>query len=295
MEYSTGRRGRFLPLAVTAACAIAVAALGGCTGKAGSANATQAPASAAGASAGTGARGTVSRGGACNADYCDPVDCDTARATTPLAQIPPFVEPINVVIGARSSVSLADIQRALGNWKTVSTGTTVSLAGIHLRCISAEKADVGGHGYLPQQVAWRLGGCLDGNRLSLAGNEDHVRLWNQPVPGSRDGAWFAAASYETMCLAHDGGLQAASAHEIYAALHPGSAYHCVDGGPGSFHGAHPDGYDDAAADFAAAVVAAGRDRGWQVSEAAITVKRGASSGEGGVPFNDTVYVLTVTA
>ena len=200
-----------------------------------------------------------------------------------------------MVISARSTVSLAAIQQALGKWKTVSTATTVSLVGIHLKCISSETADVTGGGYVPQHVAWRLGGCLDGNALSLTGDEDHVRIWNQPVAGSKYGAWFIAASYETMCLVRNGKLQTASANKAYAALHPGSAYHCVDGGPGSFHATHPDGYDDAAQDFTAAIVAAAKSRGWQVSERIVTVKRGASSGEGGVPFDGTVSVVTVTA
>ena len=50
------------------------------------------------------------------------------------------------------------------------------------------------------------GGCLKGNELSLSGNELHVRFWNQKVPGSSQGAWFAAASYETMCVDRDGRL-----------------------------------------------------------------------------------------
>jgi hypothetical protein len=231
---------------------------------------------------------------ACNADYCDPADWDTARATTPLSQIPPFVEPLNVVISARSTVSLADLQQALGQWKTVSTATTVNITGIHLKCISSEQADVAGGGYVPQSVAWRLGGCVDGNGLSLTGDEDHVRIWNQPVPGSAHGAWFVAASYETLCLVKNGVLRTASTDKLYAALHPGDAYHCVDGGPGSIHTAHPDGYNDAAADFAAAAVAAARSRGWHVSQRTVTVPRGASAGEGGVPFGRTADVLTVT-
>jgi hypothetical protein len=72
----------------------------------------------------------------CTADYCDPADWDTSRAATPLKQIPPFAEPLNVIISARSTVSLAQIQRALGGWKTVSTATTVSVTGIHIKCIS---------------------------------------------------------------------------------------------------------------------------------------------------------------
>jgi hypothetical protein len=135
---------------------------------------------------------------------------------------------------------------------------------------------------------------VDGNELSLSGDEDHARIWNQPVAGSKYGAWFIAASYETMCLVRDGRLQPASANKVYAALHPGSVYHCVDGGPGSFHTAHPDGYDDAATDMSAAIVTAAKSHGWQASERTVTVQRRARSGEGGVPFNDTVYVLTVT-
>jgi hypothetical protein len=298
MEISAGRRGvRFFPLAVTAACVAAVAALGGCGhgSTTSTAAATQAPATQASAQAATGQAAT-GQAAACNsADYCPPADWDTAKASTPLAQIPPFVEPLNVVISARSTVSLAAIQQALAKWKTVSTATEVNLLGIHLKCISSEMADVTGGGYVPQHVAWRLGGCADGNALSLSGNEDHVRIWNQPVAGSKYGAWFIAASYETMCLVRDGKLQTASANKAYAALHPGSAYHCVDGGPGSLHAAHPDGYDDGARDFTAAIVAAAKGRGWQVSQRTVTVKRGASSGEGGVPFDGTASVLTVTA
>ncbi len=282
---------RLFPLAVTAACVTAMAALGGCAhgSTTSTATATQAPATPASAEA------TAGQAAACNADYCTPADWDTARASTPLTQIPPFVEPLNVVISARSTVSLAAIQQALDKWKTVSTATDVNLLGIHLKCISSETADVTGGGYVPQHVAWRLGGCLDGNALSLAGDEDHVRIWNQPVAGSKYGAWFIAASYETMCLVRNGKLQTASANKAYAALHPGSAYHCVDGGPGSLHATHPDGYDDGAQDFTAAIVAAAKSRGWQVSQRTVTVKRGASSGEGGVPFDGTASVVTVTA
>ena len=284
---------RFFPLAVTTAYVTAMAALGGCARGSTSTAATQAPTPAS-AHATTGQAAT-GQAAACNADYCTPADWDTARASTPLTQIPPFAEPLNVVISARSTVSLAAIQQALAKWKTVSTATDVNLLGIHLKCISSEMADVTGGGYVPQHVAWRLGGCLDGNALSLTGDEDHVRIWNQPVAGSKYGAWFIAASYETMCLVRNGKLQTASANKAYAALHPGSAYHCVDGGPGTFHAAHPDGYDDGARDFTAAIVAAAKGRGWQVSQRTVTVKRGASSGEGGVPFDGTASVLTVTA
>jgi hypothetical protein len=280
---------RVFRLAVVAACVTATAAIGGCAhlSAASDPGATRAPAQAS-------AQGSAQGSAACTADYCDPASWDTARATTPLSQIPPFVEPLNVVISARSTVSLTDLQQALGQWKTVSTATMVSITGIHLKCISSEMADVAGGGYVPQYAAWRLSGCVGGNELSLAGNEDHVRIWNQPVPGSEYGAWFIAASYETLCLVKNGVLQTASTDKVYAALHPSAAYHCVDGGPGSIHTAHPDGYNDAAADFAAAVAAAARSRGWHVSQRTVTVPRGASTGEGGVPFGPTADILTVT-
>jgi hypothetical protein len=191
-------------------------------------------------------------------------------------------------------VSLTAIQQALGQGKTVSTATTVSITGIHLKCISSEMADVTGNGYVPQQVAWRLGGCVDGNDMSLTGNEDHVRIWHQPVPGSKYGAWFVAASYETMCLVRGGALVTASSDKAYAVLHPSEAYHCVDGGPGSIRTAHPDGYTDGAVSFATAIVTAAKSRGWQVTQRTVTVPRAASSGEGGVPFSPAVDVLTVT-
>ena len=227
--------------------------------------------------------------------YCAPASWDTKLAATPLAQIPSFVEPLNVVISARSTVPLAQLQQAMTNWRTVSTKTTVSLTGIHILCISSEQADVTGNGYVPQNQAWRLGGCVGGNALSLAGNEDHARLWNQPVKGSADGAWFVAASYETLCLVKNGKLETASKDAGYAALHPGKAYHCVDGGPGSFDSTHPDGYNDGAATFVAAIAAAAKASGWHFSQQVITVKRDAGAGEGGVPFDHDVSVITVTA
>jgi hypothetical protein len=280
---------RFFPVAVAAACVTAVLALSGCAH--GSTASTSASTSG---STPASAHSSGQAAADCGADYCDPAAWDTARASTPLKQIAPFVEPLNVIISARSTVSLASIQQAVSQWKTVSTATTVNITGIHLKCISSEMADVTGNGYVPQHVAWRLGGCVAGNDLSLSGNEDHVRIWNQPVPGSKYGAWFIAASYETMCLVRNGVLQTASSDKAYAALHPSAAYHCVDGGPGSIHTAHPDGYNDGAASFTAAIVTAAKSRGWQVSQRTVTVSRGASSGEGGVPFSSAVDVLTVT-
>ena len=269
------RRPRLEPLAAVAITLVAFAAVG-CS----SDQTTPIAAPSAGSCAGPA--------------YCAPVSWDTKLAPTPLRQIPSFVEPINVVISARSTVSLASIQQAMGDWLTVSTKTTVSLTGIHIMCISSEQADVTGHGYVPQNQAWRLGGCVGGNALSLAGDEDHARLWNQPVKGSEDGAWFVAASYETLCLVKNGKLETASKDPGYAALHPGKAYHCVDGGPGSFDTKHPDGYEDGGATFVAAIASAAKAKGWHFSQQIITVKRDADAGEGGVPFDHSVSVITVT-
>jgi FlaG/FlaF family flagellin (archaellin) len=242
----------------------------------------------------TGTHGEATPTANCTADYCAPADWDTARASTPLPQIPPFVEPLNVVISARSNVSLAAIQQALTDWYTVATTTTVSVSGIHIKCISSENANVTDQSFTAQEVAWRLGGCIHGNALSLTGNEDHVRIWNQPVAGSKYGAWFFTASYETMCLVKNGKLQTASTDTSLAALHPSGDYHCVDGGPGTFHTLHPDGYDDGAKTFVADVSVAARGQGWKVTQRIITVERGEHAGEGGVTFNNDVYLLTIT-
>ena len=278
------RKPGFFPLIATGTC-VAVLALAGCHGGT----------SSSAASASAPAQSTATAASGCTGDYCAPADWDTAKASTPLTQIAPFSEPLNVVISARSTVSLTQLQQALSSWKTVSTTSTASITGIHIKCISSEMADVTGTSYVPQHVAWRLGGCVGGNDLSLSGNEDHVRIWNQPVPGSKYGAWFIAASYETMCLVKNGQLMTAASDRSYAALHPGAAYHCVDGGPGSITTKHSDGYTDAAADFTAAIVAAAKSQGWQVSERTVSVSRGATAGEGGVPFGPTAYVLTLTA
>jgi len=239
----------------------------------------------------------ASGAGTCTPGYCTPASWDTAIATTPLAAIRPFLEPLNVIISARSTVSLTELQAALGDWKTVSASSSVSVAGIHVKCISSEEADVSGTGYTPQAIAWRLGGCLDGNVRSLSGTEDHLRLWHQAVPGSPRGAWIATASIETMCIAPHGTLEPAVDDKPYAVLHSGAAYHCVDGGPGSITSRYADGYNDGAQVFVAAVGAAARANGWTLAEQVITrqVTAPAGSGEGGVPFSGAVYVLTLTA
>ena len=260
----------------------------------------QAPPSSSAASGGNGtaapSASPAMAPGTCTVDYCVPADWDTALAPTPLPQVPPFSEPLNVIIGARSTVTLARLQQALGNsWKTVSTATEVSVAGIRVKCISLERANVAGHGYVPEQQSWRLGGCLKGNELSLSGNELHVRFWKQEVPGGTRGAWFAAASYETMCVDRAGTLRPASASKAWAILHPGAAYHCVDGGQGTFTAAHENGYDDGARDFAGAVEAAAASAGWRVTSRVITrPAEGSNLGEGKIPFSTRVYVITIT-
>ena len=68
-------------------------------------------------------------------------------------------------------------------------------------------------------------------------------------------------------------------------------FHCVDGGQGSFD---TDGYDRGAKDFAHDVALAAGQQGWRVTEDTITRPiTGGNVGEDGVPFDGTVYVLTV--
>lgn len=230
----------------------------------------------------------------CNADYCAPPSWDTGPSSSPFPEIKSFREPVNVVLSAKSTVPVNEIQKALGDWKTVSAKTRVSVHGVHMMCISAERADVTGSSYVPMQEAWRLDGCLHGNELSVSGKEGHVRMWHQPVPGSRDGAWFIAASYETMCVVRNGGLQPVKSNKLYAVLHSSASYHCVNGGPGSITSYYKNGYDDGASAFAGDVTEAARAQGWHVGQQAITVRRSAHAGEGGVPFSNDVDVLTVT-
>src|SRR3984957_20205856 len=148
----TSRRPRFAPLAAVVIAAAITPTSAGCT-----------------ESDGTTAAPPAVTPTCSSPDYCPPASWDTAKASTPLAQIPAFSESLNVVISARSTVSLGAIQQAMGKWDTVSTATTVTTSGIHLKCISSEQADVTGAGYVPQHVAWRLGGWAQGNAPSPAG------------------------------------------------------------------------------------------------------------------------------
>jgi hypothetical protein len=72
----------------------------------------------------------------------------------------------------------------------------------------------------------------------------------------------------------------------------GTVFHCVDGGQGSLD---TNGYDRGAKDFAHDVVLAAGHKGWKVTQKTITRPlAGGNVGEDKVPFDGTVYVLTVT-
>jgi hypothetical protein len=243
------------------------------------------PASTAGSAAATASS-------ACAAAYQQPASWNTGRTVSKTPGIADYIEPLNVVISACSTVPLSDIQAALGDWKTEYTATKVTLAGAHLACISPETADVTGHGYVTQQKSWRLQGCAAGNVLSLTGREGHVRLWNQPAAGSKYGAWFIAASYETACASVDGKLYPLAGQ---GSNHASGAkvFHCINGGPGT-HGT--DGYDGGAKTFASDVVKAAQGKGWKVTQKTVTrpVAAGPDTGEDGAKFSGTVQVLTLT-
>ncbi len=229
----------------------------------------------------------------CTKPYRQPVSWNTQRVGSPVPGLAGYIEPVNVIISACSTVPLSDIKAALGNWSTVLDTTSIVFHTFPIKCISAEKADVAGRGYVTQNLAWRLGGCLGGNARSVAGLENHVRIWNQPAKeGASFGAWFIAASYETACVSAKRKLY--TLKSVVTHLTRGmKLWHCVDGGPGSFG---TNGYDRGAKDFAGAVVAAARAWDWKVSEKAITrpITSGHNVGEDGVKFNGTVYVLTIT-
>lgn len=192
-------------------------------------------------------------------DYCVPADWNTQYVNT----LTPGVEPLNVIISARSNVPLNKILAALSGWEAVAIGTSLPA------CISPENANVTGR-YVVQQESWRLEGCKEGNVLSVFGKENHARLWNQPVPGSQFGAWFISASYETACF-------------IKRTL-----WHCIDGGPHSFG---KNGYDRGAASLATELVQAAHKSGWYAVMR--TDPRPAGVGENGVAFSSAVYVVTV--
>jgi hypothetical protein len=213
--------------------------------------------------------------------------------TSPVAGLTPGVEPLNVIISGCSNVSLESIRAGLGNWGPVTPG-----------CLSVEQADVTGSTYADQQQQWRLESsnpasgtlvsCYQGNKLSLDGAENHVRIWNQPITGTQ-GAWFISASYETACADIGGKLVPANTlptYElpIYWAL--GLLWHCIDGSQGSIG---TDGYDRGAKDFVSEIQAVAPEQKWSVDVQTISTPAGIGEGHAGtgVPFNGTVYVVTV--
>src|SRR5690242_19506414 len=132
---NSGRRHQTRIFALAAAACVAAPALSGCGGK-GSTGSTTGTASTPGTASATAPAGTPPATGTRqgSTDYCDPLDWATAKASTPLKPIPPFSEPLYVVISARSTVSLAAIEQALSQgkpakqaWQTVSTASQVSL------------------------------------------------------------------------------------------------------------------------------------------------------------------------
>jgi hypothetical protein len=119
-------------------------------------------------------------------------------------------------------------------------------------------------------------------------------LWQQ----ASSGAWFASASYETLCVdIADPGVDTGPILVPYdtAALEfqevPRFWWHCINGGAGSYG---TDGYNRGATDFAQALVTAAQLKGWSVTETEITGPQ-AGTGENGVSFSNTVHVVTINA
>jgi hypothetical protein len=224
-------------------------------------------------------------------EVTDPAHWDTAEVPSPSPGIKTYVEPLNVIISGCSDVPLDDIEDAMSNWFTTSS-QIVDVQHLAYKCISPEQADVTGGGYVVQDQAWRLGGCIGGGFfLALTGAENHVRIWNQPIAGTIDGAWFVTASYETDCVVDQGRLVP------YASLHGfffgHNLFHCVDGGAGSYG---TNGYGRGAYNFVQDIAAAARDKDWRFSYQTITRPLGGvDTGEAGAKFGGTVYVVTVTS
>ena len=228
--------------------------------------------------------------GISNCSYNQPA----SWTTNPVAGLTPGHEPLNVIISGCSNVSLADIMKGLGDWGEVSP-----------KCLSPEQAEVTGSTPAYQQQSWRLESstslindlpaCLWGNYLSLDGTENHVRIWNQPVTGTAQGAWFISASYETLCD-FDGAkmvpARSVPSYELPIDYAFGLLWHCIDGSQGSIG---TDGYDRGALDFAAEIQTVATVQNWSVNLQTISTPAGIGEGHAGtgVPYNGTVYVLTV--
>jgi hypothetical protein len=210
--------------------------------------------------------------------YQQPTDWNTERVDT----LTPGVEPLNVIISACSSVPMSSIYQAMSSdWKAGCSGVFK---------ISNERADVAGTGFVNMAQAWRQGGCATGDHLSLFGLEDHVRMWNQPVPGSTSGsAEFFTASFETLCVELHGKLKPFRKQD--GTYRTGKPWHCIDGGPGSYF---TDGYNDGAKTFARAIVSFAQAQGWWTRLQIETRPANPSSiDENGVAAAGQVYVVTV--
>jgi hypothetical protein len=215
-------------------------------------------------------------GGSTNPDYCIPADWNVQTVPDSLVQ---GMEPLNVIISARSTVPLATILSSLPNWKQVTTGTPDTTPR---GCLSEETADVTGGARVGQYQSWRLGGCAGGNALAIIGLENHIRIWSQPLPGSTAGeAWFITASLEHDCV-------------IFTKKPPyAHGWHCID----------VNGYNEGASKFVENIMSAAARNGWVVttrsdSRAQRTDGAGDHSGSGeglnDVLYNSNVEVVTVT-
>jgi hypothetical protein len=209
-------------------------------------------------------------------DYCIPQDWD---AHTVSSSPVPGVEPLNVIISANSTVPLADVLGALRGWDQVATGTPETRPR---GCLSEERANVSGSGgMVPQAQSWRLAGCYTGGgALAALGLENHIRIWNQPVPGSAAGsAWFITASFEYVCR---------------SPVPDRFWWHCIN----------HDGYNDGAAALVRGIELVGYSHNWTVTvrrdwRNAGTGGTGANSGTGtglnNVPYSGHAWVVTVTS
>lgn len=248
------------------------------------------------------ASGVGSASGGGTPDYCIPADWDAHTPTDALIAGP---EPLNVIIGANSTVTPTQLLAALGGWQAVGIGN--SPFARPPSCISAEYANVTDQSNatpVAQAQSWRFGGCVLGNIDSLAGLENHARLWNQPVPGSPiGGAWFVTASYETACLVTSTGtiIPLKKATKAQLSLPSVHLWHCIDGSKGSLLS---NGYNVGAVVFVSSVKRAAAKKGWSVqvryderasgSSSGLGLDSGAGAGLGGVAYSNQVAVLTIT-
>ena len=164
----------------------------------------------------------------------------------------------------------------LPDWTQVDIGTDFFVGN----CISAETAEVTGTARVDQAESWRLLGCFEGaGMLADIGQEDHARIWYQPVAGSvAGGAWFATVSIEEIC-------------SVEGRVLP---YHCIVS----------NGYNRGVLEFAEDLLTVALRHHWKGDvrldpRAVGTNGTGANSGAGTglnkIGYSDDAYVLTVTS